>query len=147
MVKPIYLLDTNILSEPTKPVPNKFVLDKLNREGVRCTMSAITYHELFYGIQLIQNEKQKLYLERYLFNVVKPLFPILNYDGQAAEIHSVIRGKLKSLGKTIPDLDAQIASIAIANNLILVTRNQKDFQPIATVSTLMLENWFDEEDN
>lgn len=147
MVKPVYLLDTNILSEPTKPIPNKFVLEKLNREVVRCAMSAITYHELFYGLQLVQNEKRKLYLERYLFNVVKPLFPILNYDGKAAEIHSTIRGKLKSMGITVPDLDAQIASIAIVNNLILVTRNQKDFHSIATVSTLMLENWFDGEDN
>lgn len=42
----------------------------------------------------------------------------------------------------VADMDAQIASVAIANNLILVTRNQKDFEPIATVSTLMLENWF-----
>lgn len=42
----------------------------------------------------------------------------------------------------VADMDAQIASVAIANNLILVTRNQKDFEPIAAVSTLMLENWF-----
>ena len=43
---------------------------------------------------------------------------------------------------SVADMDAQIAAIAIANNLILVTRNLRDFEPMATVSTLMLENWF-----
>jgi predicted nucleic acid-binding protein len=142
MVRPLYLLDTNILSEPTKPQPNSFVLERLKQVGSLCVMSSITYHELYYGIQLVQSEVRKLQLERFLFNVIKPSFPILSYDEHAAEIHGMLRSKLKDRGMVVADIDAQIASVAIANNLILVTRNQKDFEPIATVSTLMLENWF-----
>lgn len=145
MVRPLYLLDTNILSEPTKPQPNTCVLERLKQVGTLCAMSSITYHELYYGIQLVQSEVRKLQLERFLFNVIKPSFPILSYDEHAAEIHGVLRSKLKDKGMVVADMDAQIASVAIANNLILVTRNLKDFEPISLVSTLMLENWFQPE--
>ena len=36
-----------------------------------------------------------------------------------------------------------IASIALANHMILVTRNIKHFAPIQEVSELIVENWFD----
>ena len=144
-MRPLYLLDTNILSEPTKPQPNTCVLERLKQVGPLCVMSSITYHELYYGIQLVQSEVRKLQLERFLFNVIKPSFPILSYDEHAAEIHGVLRSKLKDRGMVVADMDAQIASVAIANNLILVTRNLKDFEPISVVSTLMLENWFQPE--
>ncbi len=142
MVRPLYLLDTNILSEPIKPQPNVFVLERLKQGGALCAMSSITYHELYYGVQLVQSEERKLQLERFLLNVIKPSFPILNYDDHAAEIHGVLRAKLKERGVMVADMDAQIAAVAIANNLILVTRDLKDFEPMAAVSTLMLENWF-----
>ena len=51
---------------------------------------------------------------------------------------------LESIGKLPPEFDLQIASIAIANNMILVTRNTKDFAQISSVSNLMLENWWEE---
>ncbi len=136
------MLDTNILSEPTKPRPSPSVLERLEQVGSLCAMSSITYHELYYGVHLIQDEARRLHLERYLLNVVKPSFPVLTYDGSAAEIHAVMRARLRERGMAVVDRDAQTAAIAIANNLVLVTRNLKDFEPIATVSTLMLENWF-----
>ncbi len=136
------MLDTNILSEPTKPRPNPSVLERLEQVGPLCAMSSIAYHELYYGVHLIQNGACRLHLERYLLNVVKPSFPILSYDGSAAEIHAVMRTRLRERGMAVADRDAQTAAIAIANNLILVTRSLKDFEPIANVSTLMLESWF-----
>ncbi len=41
-------------------------------------------------------------------------------------------------------MDLMIASTAISNNLILVTRNTDDFKPIRQISNLMIENWFEE---
>ncbi len=142
MVRPVYLLDTNILSEPTKLRPNPSVLERLEQVSPLCAMSSITYHELYYDVHLVQNETRRLHLERYLLNVVKPSFPVLSYDSSTAEIHAVMRARLRERGMSVADMDAQIAAIAIANNLILVTRNVRDFEPMATVSTLMLENWF-----
>ena len=67
----------------------------------------------------------------------------LGFDGSAAEVYSSIYPKLEGLGRIPQEFDLQIASIAIANNLILVTRNTKDFESICQVSNLMLENWFE----
>ena len=60
-------------------------------------------------------------------------FQILPFDQHAAIIYSDLYPKLESIGKIPPDFDLQIASIAIANNLILVTRNTKDFSAISSV--------------
>ena len=49
--------------------------------------------------------------------------------------------RLQTKGKLPQKLDLMIASTAIANNLILVTRNTSDFQPIKEVSSLMIEDW------
>ena len=50
-----------------------------------------------------------------------------------------MRADTETKGKTLPFVDGQIAAIAIANGLILVTRNSKDF---AGIASLQLENWF-----
>ena len=62
----------------------------------------------------------------------------------ASWILSDIRQRLESKGKRAPLADAMIAATAIADNLILVTRNVKDFESIREVSSLMIENWCEE---
>jgi tRNA(fMet)-specific endonuclease VapC len=66
--------------------------------------------------------------------------PILTYTQEAAIWQGKETARLKSNGKIPPFLDAQIASVAKANNLILITRNITNFQYFAD---LKLENWFD----
>ena len=72
---------------------------------------------------------------------VQSSFPIIPYDEHAAWVNADITEQLIHLGKPTPILDTQIASIAIANNLILVTDNIKDFQIFCEYGKLMLENW------
>ena len=72
----------------------------------------------------------------------KKMYEILPFDDFAASIYSDLISRLQTKGKLPQKLDLMIASTAIANNLILVTRNTSDFQPIKEVSNLMLENWF-----
>ena len=59
----------------------------------------------------------------------------------ASWILSDIRQRLELKGKPAPLSDSMIAATAIANNLILVTRNVKDFESIREVSSLMIEDW------
>ena len=88
-----------------------------------------------------QKGKKKTKLNLFLHNYVKPSFPIIPYDDHAAAINADITGQLIPKGCPTPILDTQIASIAIANNMILVTANEKDFEIFKKRCSLMMENW------
>ncbi len=140
----IYLLDTNIISEAIKPVPNKMVMETLNEKISFCKIPALCWHELLFGMSRLEDGKKKNIIQEYLFDFVQKNFPIISYDNHAAWIHADIRARLEKEGVAAPLVDSQIASIAVANNMILVTRNLKDFTPMQKVTPLLLENWFGE---
>lgn len=52
---------------------------------------------------------------------------------------------MQKMGQPRPVCDSQIAATALANNMILVARNTRDFLPIQKISLLKLENWFEPE--
>ena len=65
-------------------------------------------------------------------------FPILPYDEAAATWHGEERARLEAAGRPAPFVDGQIAAIAHAHGLALVTTNNKDF---ARFKGLTVENW------
>lgn len=67
------------------------------------------------------------------------LMPMYEYTPKCADIQAKIRAECRAKGKTLSFADSQIASIALFNNAILVTRNVDDFKHI---DGLMIENWF-----
>ena len=140
-MKSIYLLDTNIISQVTKPEPNQKLLSNLELHTGTCVISSITWYELKNGIALLPKGSKKTKLQSFLIDYVQPAFPIISYDIHAATINADITSRLLPLGKPTPILDTQIASIAIANNLILVTHNTKDFKVFQKTFNLMLEDW------
>lgn len=66
------------------------------------------------------------------------LFVSLPFDDNAALIYGEIRAQLRALGTPIGPNDLQIAAIALANNLILVTHNLREF---SRVNGLPIEDW------
>ena len=140
-MKTIYLLDTNIISEVTRPEPSEKLISNLELHSGTCAISSISWYELQNGISLLPAGTKKAKLQTFLNDYVQPSFPILPYDIHAATINADITSYLLPQGKTTPILDTQIASIAIANNLILVTHNIKDFKVFQQHFNLMLEDW------
>ncbi|MBP5751232.1 MAG: type II toxin-antitoxin system VapC family toxin [Treponema sp.] len=140
-MKNIYLLDTNILSQVTKPEPNGNLLANLELHTGTCCISSITWYELQNGISLLPQSPKKDKLFSFLNDYVQPSFPVIPYDIHAASINADITSRLLPIGKPTPILDTQIASIAIANNLILVTNNIRDFKVFRDQFNLMLEDW------
>ena len=122
-----YLLDTNIVSEPVTSEPNKRVLSRLEREGESCAIASQVWHELLFGARRLPRGKRREALEAYLSEVIRPSFPILPYGEEAAGWHALERARLEKQGRPAPHVDGQIAAIAFANGLQLVTRNVKDF--------------------
>lgn len=143
-MKSIYLLDTNIISEPSKPAPNKNVVDKILENIEHSCISSVVWAETLSGIKSLPEGKRKDYLFDYAINQIQKFFDIIPFDDFAASIYSDLVSRLKTKGKTPAKLDLMIASTAISNNLILVTRNISDFKDIREISNLMIENWFEE---
>ena len=135
----VYLLDTNIISEPSKQTPNENVLHKLKQHNGRYAISAITWHELNYGVDRMPAGKRKSQLQQYLHVLEVSQLTILAYDKIAARWLATERNRLVSTGNTPSKEDSEIAAIAVTNKLILVTRNITDFEPI---NELVIENWF-----
>jgi tRNA(fMet)-specific endonuclease VapC len=96
------------------------------------------WHELTYGCQRLPAGKRRKALEQYLADVVRASFPIIPYDETAATWHGHERARLDALGRPAPFVDGQIAAIAHANGLILVTTNTSDFSQF---KELQVQNW------
>lgn len=133
-----YLLDTNIVSEPLRPVPNAKVLARLKRHQDELAIASVVWHELWFGCQRLPISAKRTVIEQYLNEVVAVSMPILSYDQAAAEWHAAERARLTALGKTPPFVDGQIMAVAYANGLILVTLNPTDY---AAFTEVKMEDW------
>lgn len=135
-----YLLDSNILSEPTRLRPDENVLQQLAEQDGRYVTAAIVWHELVYGCELLTESKRKKQLQSYLDMLLLNGLRVLPYDQAAADWYAKERARLQGLGKTCAYADGEIAAIAVSQNLTLVTRNTQDFQ---NFQNLALQNWFE----
>ena len=135
-----YLLDSNILSEPARLTPDDNVLQQLaNHDGEYAT-AAIVWHELVYGCELLAASKRKKQLQSYLDMLLLNGLIVLPYDQAAADWYAKERARLQRQGLTCAYADGEIAAIAVAQKLTLVTRNTQDFQ---NFHNLDLQNWFE----
>jgi predicted nucleic acid-binding protein len=116
------LCDTNILSELTRPVPNKGVIEWVAKVS-SIYLSAITVDEIYFGLTRRPNTKIQKWFEAYLTNdcQVLPVTPeIAKYAGE-------LRGQLSLKGQVRSQADMLIAATAFIHGLRLVTRNERDF--------------------
>jgi tRNA(fMet)-specific endonuclease VapC len=132
----IFLLDTNVcvvyLNRPQSSVAEQLHRYRLQDIAV-CT---VVKAELYFGAMKSQRplktlEKQMLFL--------KP-FQSLPFDDEAALIFGQIRADLQRQGKPIGPYDLQIAAIALANDLTLVTHNTDEFSRVEGLRLIDWEN-------
>ncbi len=133
MMKPC-LLDTDILSLFFRNHPK--VVENCNlylQEYEQLSFSLITYYEILSGLKHRDASKQ---LEKFLaFSEVNQIVPLTEESIKAsAEIYADLRKK----GTPVDDIDLLIAGVAIANNLVLITHNQKHF---GKIEILQLKDW------
>jgi tRNA(fMet)-specific endonuclease VapC len=94
-----------------------------------CVCDVVKY-ELYYGAYKSTRVKENLENLQVFFSELISL----PFDGVAAEICGKIRATLQAEGTPIGSYDFQIAAIAIANNLTLVTHNTKEFERVPGLS-------------
>jgi tRNA(fMet)-specific endonuclease VapC len=130
-----YLLDTNICIHYFKGhngVMKK--IEKLSFENV--AISEITLAELYYGVEKSRKRETNLgVIERFASKIT--IIPIFN----AIRIYAKEKARLKQKGSIISDFDLLIGATALANNMIMVTRNVREFDRIENAQ---IENWIDE---
>lgn len=134
-----YLLDTNILSEAKRPHPNEKVMEKLRLYREETATAILVIHEMLYGCFRLPISKKRQDIEDYINNVILAEILLFDYDLKSAQYHAQERARLSKIGKNPGFIDGQIASIAVTNNLILVTNNIADFQDFDGIN---IENWF-----
>ncbi len=140
-MKPVYLLDTNVISEFTKVEPNKGLLENVLARENLCAICSFVWQEAVYGYERMPEGKKKNHIGEYIQNL-KESYEILPYDSFASQICGEIRAKCEKNGTPVPYGDSQIAATAIANNMILVTHNTQDFEPLVKNSMLRVEDWW-----
>lgn len=125
-----FLLDTNVVSETVGPRPRQTVLDWMeSRRPSDLFLAAQTIGELVRGARKVREHERRERFERWIEQDLARQFEgrVLPFDGGTAAIWGRLMGDGDRAGRRPSAADAQIASVAIQHELILVTRNVRDF--------------------
>jgi predicted nucleic acid-binding protein len=125
----LIFLDTNVVSETFRKVPNPTVVGWLNRHRFELAIPAMVMAELGFGIQRTRPEQRSRYLEqRYWGWRSQYAQRIVDFDATAAETYGHLMAQAERLGRPMSVADGIIAAIALANGGRLATRNLRDFE-------------------
>ena len=122
-----FLVDANVLSEPTKQSPNPAVIDWLQRNERQFAIDAVILGEVRFGILLLPKGRRRATLELWFDRGVQRLH-CLPFDAQTGLRWAELIAMLRSKGKAMPLKDSLIAATALTHDLTVVTRNRSDFE-------------------
>jgi predicted nucleic acid-binding protein len=136
-----YLLDTNIISNVTKPIPSTALLAWMaEQDDNDLFISALTVGEIRRGLLEKSAGKKRTLLEAWFTGPEGPqaLFAsrVLPFDEKAALIWARLIADGTTKGRPRSALDMIVAAIAEANGCVVVTDNEKDFSGLKFVNPL-----------
>ena len=134
------LLDTNVISEAMKPVPDDTVRAWLDEQAAETLyLSSVTIAELLYGIGALPAGKRKDRLTEALDGVME-LFAdrVLPFDIAAARRYADLAVKARAAGKGFPTPDGYIAAIAASRGFTVATRDTSAFD---AASVAVINPW------
>lgn len=134
-----YALDTNILSELLRPDPHPRVVSRLTHRRLSCAIPAPVVDELQFGISLKASGERRHLHQSWLEGLLHE-YPVIPFDAMCSQWHGRERAALVRAGRPPPVFDGLIASIAVVNELVLVTRDTADFLRFPGIQ---VENWFE----
>jgi predicted nucleic acid-binding protein len=129
-----FLLDTNVVSETTRPKPNAVVIDWIAAQTAESIfISAITIGELTRGALLLPAGKKRRALLRWIETGIMVEFAdrILSVDAAVMERWAQLQATSEQAGRRLPLMDSLLAATALSHGLTLVTRNTADFKGLS----------------
>lgn len=123
----IYLVDANVLSEPTKPEPDPSVIEWLRRYEREIAVDPFVLGEVQFGILRLPKGRKRLRLEQWFrFGIQR--IKCLPWDETSGLRWAELLAKLRASGRAMPIKDSLIATTALVHDLIVATRNVEDFE-------------------
>jgi len=135
------LLDTNVVSEPLRQVPDARVTEWIDAQVLETLfLSTMTVAELRAGLALLPAGKRRAGLQESLETRVLPLFSgrVLPFDLGCTQAYAELVVKARALGLAIASADGYIAAIAMANDLAVATR---DAGPFKAAGAAVINPW------
>lgn len=126
----LYLLDTNVISEPTKKRPSAEVLAWLAGVALEATaVSLVTIAEIRWGIRQPIRSDRRDQLQRWFDTVVLPAYETRTLDvtRDVIECWFDLASRTQAVGRPRDLRDLLIAATAVTHQLTLVTLNARDF--------------------
>jgi predicted nucleic acid-binding protein len=127
----VIVLDTNVASEPLRPMPDVAVLAWLDEQSIETLfLTTISLAELRFGVAALPEGRRKQGLGIALQTRIVALFGprLLAFDSAAADAYAAIRSRAKSAGKAIGATDGYIAATAAARGFAVATRDTEPFE-------------------
>jgi predicted nucleic acid-binding protein len=122
-----FLVDANVLSEPTRASPDTGVIEWLRRNEREIAVDPVVIGEVRFGILLLPAGKKRSRLERWFDEGIQRLL-CLPWETQTGLRWAELLASLRSQGLAMPLKDSLIAATALVHGLIVVTRNRSDFE-------------------
>ncbi len=122
------LIDTNVLSQPMRAQGSDKVNRWIDENFPEIAIPVLAYAEIVFGIELIDDWERKIQLTNAMATLrLRFEDRFVPFDIAAADAHGWLRARMKRQGVALPEIDCQIAAIAISRGAKLATRNVKDF--------------------
>jgi toxin FitB len=122
-----YLVDANVLSEPTRSVPDPRAVEWLLANERDIAVDPIILGEVRFGILLLSRGKRRARLERWFDAGVQRLV-CLPWEAETGLRWAKLLAALRASGRAMPIKDSLIASTALVHHLVVATRNRRDFE-------------------
>ena len=124
------VLDTNVLSELMRPAPDPVIASWVaGRATSSLHLTAVSEAELRFGVAIMPPGKRRSGLAEGLERMLRTGFAdrVLPFDSAAACAYAEIAAARRAMGRPIPEADCQIAAIARSRDMVVATRNVRDF--------------------
>ncbi len=125
-----FLLDTNVVSEWTKPQTDPGVVRWLaGIDEDRVCLSVVSLAEFRFGVNRLAEGARRTRLDRWLIDELPQRFEgrLLPVDRTVADHWGRLEARTRTRGRAMGAIDAFIAATALAHGLVVVTRTVADF--------------------